>query len=46
MNLDFSFYTWDLIGSYVLKGLYFSVFLSHVDAYGRTELGGVLALIR
>lgn len=30
LGLDFSFYNWDLITSYVLKGLYFSVFLTVV----------------
>ena len=46
MNLDFSFYTWDLIGSYVLKGLYFSVFLTVVATLGGIAFGTVLALMR
>ena len=46
MNLDFSFYTWDLIGSYVLKGLYFSVFLTIVATLGGIAFGTVLALMR
>ena len=30
MNLDFSFYDWGVISNYVLKGFYFSVFLTVV----------------
>ena len=30
MNLDFSFYNWDLISNFVLKGLYFSLMLTQV----------------
>ena len=37
MNLDFSFYNWDVISSFVLKGFYFSVFLTVV-----ATLGGML----
>ena len=46
MNLDFSFYTWDLIASYVLKGLYFSLFLTVVATLGGLFFGTILALMR
>jgi glutamate/aspartate transport system permease protein len=38
MNLDFSFYNWDLISNFVLKGLYFSLMLTVV-----ATIGGVLS---
>ena len=34
LNLDFSFYRWDLISTYVLKGFYFSMFLTFVATLG------------
>ena len=34
MNLDFSFYNWDLISNFVLKGLYFSLILTLVATIG------------
>jgi glutamate/aspartate transport system permease protein len=46
MNLDFGFYTWDLIASYVLKGLAFSVQLTLTAMIGGILLGTVLALMR
>ena len=46
MNLDFSFYTWDLTASYVLKGLYFSLFLTVVATLGGLFFGTILALMR
>src|SRR6218665_3179569 len=46
MNLDFSFYNWDLISNFVLKGLYFSLFLTVVATVGGILLGTVLALMR
>ena len=45
-GLDFSFYNWDLITSYVLKGLYFSVFLTVVATAGGIFFGTLLALMR
>ncbi|HRG06726.1 MAG TPA: amino acid ABC transporter permease, partial [Acidovorax defluvii] len=30
LSLDFSFYNWDLISNFVLKGLYFSLMLTLV----------------
>ena len=38
MNLDFSFYNWDLVTAFLLKGFYFSVFLTFVST-----LGGIAA---
>ena len=46
LNLDFSFYTWDLISSYVLKGFYFSMFLTFVSTLGGVFFGTLLALMR
>jgi glutamate/aspartate transport system permease protein len=46
LGLDFSFYNWDLITSYVLKGLYFSVFLTVVATAGGIFCGTLLALMR
>src|SRR3990167_8646539 len=46
MNLDFSFYNWDLISNFVLKGLYFSLMLTVVATIGGVIFGTVLALMR
>lgn len=46
MTLDLSFYSWDLIGAYVLGGLWFSVQLTVVATVGGILLGTVLALMR
>ena len=46
LNLDFSFYNWELISNFVLKGLYFSVTLTVVATLGGVLLGTVLALMR
>ncbi len=46
LALDFSFYSWDLIHNFVLKGLYFSVMLTVVATLGGILLGTVLALMR
>jgi glutamate/aspartate transport system permease protein len=46
MNLDFSFYNWDLISNFVLKGLYFSLMLTVVATIGGVLFGTVLALMR
>ena len=34
MNLDFSFYSWDVVSKFVLNGLYFSVILTVVATLG------------
>ena len=46
MNLDFSFLNWDILSSFVLKGLIFSVQLTLVAMIGGIALGTVLALMR
>jgi glutamate/aspartate transport system permease protein len=46
MNLDLSFYSWELIRSFVLKGLYFSLMLTVVATIGGILFGTVLALMR
>lgn len=46
MNLDFGFYNWTLLSDYVLKGFYFSVWLTVVATLGGIALGTVLALMR
>ena len=46
MNIDFSFYNWDLISNFVLKGLYFSLILTLVATIGGVLFGTVLALMR
>jgi glutamate/aspartate transport system permease protein len=46
MNLDFSFYNWEVISNFVLKGFYFSILLTVVATIGGVLLGTVLALMR
>lgn len=46
MNLDFSFFTSDVISSFVLKGLLFSIELTLVAMVGGIVLGTLLALMR
>ncbi len=46
LQLDFSFYNWDLISNFVLKGLYFSLMLTLVATVGGVIFGTVLALMR
>jgi len=46
MNLDLSFYNWDVISSFVLKGFYFSVMLTLVATVGGVIFGTLLALMR
>lgn len=46
MTLDWGFLTWDMIGNYVLKGLYFSAYLTVIATLGGILLGTVLALMR
>jgi len=46
MNLDLSFYNWDLMSNFVLKGLGFSLMLTVVATIGGILLGTVLALMR
>jgi glutamate/aspartate transport system permease protein len=46
MNLDFSFYNWEVISNFVLKGFYFSILLTVVATIGGVLLGTLLALMR
>ena len=46
MNIDFSFYNWDLISNFVLKGLYFSLMLTAIATVGGILFGTILALMR
>ena len=46
LALDFSFYNWDLMSNFVLKGLYFSVMLTVVATIGGVFFGTLLALMR
>ena len=46
MTLDFSFYNWDVISNYIIKGLYFSLILTLVATVGGVIFGTVLALMR
>jgi glutamate/aspartate transport system permease protein len=46
MNLDLSFYNWDVISNFVLKGFYFSLLLTLVATIGGVIFGTVLALMR
>ena len=46
MGFDFSFFTWELVQSYILKGLYFSVLLTIIATVGGIFFGTILALMR
>jgi glutamate/aspartate transport system permease protein len=46
MNLDLSFYNWELFHNFILKGLIFSVKLTIVATLGGALLGTALALLR
>ncbi len=46
MNLDLSFYSWDLLRSFVISGLIFSVKLTIVATIGGILFGTMLALAR
>ena len=46
LNLDFSFLNWNVISSFVAKGLIFSVQLTVIAMIGGIALGTVLALMR
>jgi glutamate/aspartate transport system permease protein len=45
-NLDLSFFRWDVIGPFVTKGFFFSIWLTVVATIGGIALGTVLALMR
>ncbi|MGH6625907.1 MAG: amino acid ABC transporter permease [Burkholderiaceae bacterium] len=46
MNLDLSFYNWELISRFVTKGFYFSIMLTVVATIGGVLFGTLLALMR
>ena len=46
MNLDFSFLTWDVFSTFILKGLLFSLYLTAIAMVGGTIIGTVLAMMR
>lgn len=46
MGFDFSFYNWDLVSNYVLKGLIFSLWLTVIATAGGILFGTLLALMR
>ena len=46
MNLDFSFYNWELIRAFIIKGFYFSVVLTAVATVGGVIFGTLLAMMR
>ncbi len=46
LNLDFSLLNWGLIQTFILKGLWFSIFLTAVATAGGIFFGTLLALMR
>ena len=46
LNLDFSILNWGLIQGFILKGLWFSIFLTAVATVGGVFFGTLLALMR
>ncbi|CAM5781179.1 MAG: amino acid ABC transporter permease [Burkholderiales bacterium] len=46
LNLDFSILNWGLIQNFILKGLWFSIFLTAVATAGGIFFGTLLALMR
>ena len=46
MNLDFGFFNWQIVQSFILKGLIFSFQLTIVAMIGGIALGTILALMR
>ena len=46
LNLDFSFYNWDLIQNFIIKGLGFSIMLTIIATLGGIFFGTLLALMR
>ncbi len=46
MNLDFAFLNWDVVSSFIVKGLIFSVQLTVIAMIGGIVLGTLLALMR
>ncbi|MDR0202044.1 MAG: amino acid ABC transporter permease [Delftia acidovorans] len=46
LQIDWSFFTWDLFTNFVLKGLYFSLTLTVIATIGGVLFGTLLALMR
>ena len=46
LDLDFSFFTWEVVSSFIIKGFFFSVQLTVIAMVGGIALGTVLALMR
>jgi glutamate/aspartate transport system permease protein len=46
LNIDWSFFSWDLISNFVLKGLGFSLMLTAIATVGGVFFGTLLALMR
>jgi glutamate/aspartate transport system permease protein len=46
MNLDFSYLTWNVVQTFILQGLWFSLQLTVIATLGGLALGTVLALMR
>ncbi|MDO9314438.1 MAG: amino acid ABC transporter permease [Burkholderiaceae bacterium] len=46
MNLDFGFFDWSVVSSFILTGLFFSLQLTAIAMVGGIALGTVLALMR
>ena len=46
MNLDLSFYNWELVRTFIIKGFYFSVLLTVVATIGGVMFGTLLAMMR
>ncbi|QHI97901.1 ABC transporter permease subunit [Xylophilus rhododendri] len=46
LHLDFSFYKWDVISNFILKGIGFSITLTFVSTVGGVIFGTLLALMR
>lgn len=46
LQIDWSFFTWDLFSNFVLKGLYFSLTLTVIATIGGVLFGALLALMR
>lgn len=46
VNLDWGFFSWEVIGPFVAKGLWFSIWLTVVSTIGGILFGTVLALMR
>ena len=45
-NLDFSFYSWELVRAFILKGFWFSLMLTAIATVGGIVFGTLLALMR